>query len=157
MPNYSNNNVPNLTQLRTTTAFLITLLQALESRIDIQTTASTDADADYAAEVVDARVDAWANTNNSLGASIRNGQLRLLLGLQAVQESHQEQIDEVAEAQIDLATIIPRFITQRTQELITQEESRVMDDNSLQHQIDELSGAILNIALQISEIRRKLT
>ncbi len=147
----------NVEQLKFLSQIVKLLTDTLSSRIDAQVTASTDTDADYAAEVVDARVDAWANENASLGASIREGQNRLATNFALFQESFQTQLDEVAEAQIDLATIIPRFITQRTQELLTEEESRVTDDDSLQNQIDALANAILNITIQISEIRRNLT
>ena len=147
----------NIEQLKFLSQIVKLLTDTLSSRLDAQTTASTDADSDYAAEVVDARVDAWANENTSLGTNIREGQNRLATVLQLLQESFQVQLNEITEAQIDLATIIPRFITKRSQELSTEEESRVVDDNSLQNQIDELSDAILNIAIQISEIRRKLT
>lgn len=45
---------------------------ALSSQIAANVTASTDADADYAAEVVDARVDDLGKTHDSLGDHIRS-------------------------------------------------------------------------------------
>ena len=69
----------------------LTLAQeVLDARMEAQVTASTDSDADYAAEVVDGRVDMWAITHASLGSNIRGGQQRIAQGLQQVQESHQE-------------------------------------------------------------------
>lgn len=144
----------NVEHLKFLSQIVKLLTDTLSSRVDAQVTASTDSDSDYAAEVVDARVDAWANENASLGTNIREGQNRLVKALQLLQGSFQAQLDEVAEAQIDLATTLPTFSEARRQDLLNEEESRVMDDDSLQAQIDELSGAILNIALQISEIRR---
>lgn len=46
-------------------------LENVETRLDANVSASTDEDADYAAEVVDARVDNEDNTYDSLGAHIR--------------------------------------------------------------------------------------
>ena len=149
---YDKNSLTTIEQIKTLYELLTLSLAILNTRIDTDITAGTED-----SEVIDARLDAWNTENSSLGSNIRSGQSRLALGLKLLQESHQTQLDEIAEAQIDLATIIPRFITKRSQELSTEEESRVVDDNSLQNQIDELSDAILNIALQISEIRRKLT
>ena len=149
---YDKNSLTTIEQIKTLYELLTLSLAILNTRIDTDITAGTED-----SEVIDARLDAWDTENSSLGSNIRSGQSRLALGLKLLQESHQTQLDEIAEAQIDLATIIPRFITKRSQELSTEEESRVVDDDSLQSQIDELSGAILNIAIQISEIRRKLT
>ena len=148
---YEENNLTTVGQIKELAEFLDLSLKTLNTRIDTDITAGTED-----SEVIDARLDAWNTTNPSLGTNIRSGQERLALGLKAVQESHQEQINEIAEAQIDLATIITHFITKRGKDLLAEEEARVTDDDSLQKQIDELSGAILNIVLQISEIRRKL-
>ena len=146
-------NIPNITQLRTVYNFLLTLIQTTIARYDISVTASTDSDADYAAEVVDARVDAWANKNSSLGTSIREGQIRQTLLLREVKESHQAQIDDLAEARLEnLVTGIEAHEAFR-QGILTEEESRIEEDSILQTQMDSLSNAILNISLQISEIR----
>ena len=51
-------------------------LDALSARLDAQVTASTDANADYAAEVVDARVDWNGTMRPSLGSNIRITQSR---------------------------------------------------------------------------------
>ena len=54
----------------------------LEARLDANVTASTDSDADYAAEVVDARVDDNSTTYDSLGANIRAiGKVRSLFNI----------------------------------------------------------------------------
>ncbi len=47
-------------------------MDTLEARLDANVTASTDPDADYAAEVVDARVDDTGKTRTSLGDNIRS-------------------------------------------------------------------------------------
>ena len=127
---YDKNSLTTIEQIKTLYELLTLSLATLNTRIDTDITAGTED-----SEVIDARLDAWNTVNSSLGSNIRSGQSRLALGLKLLQESHQTQLDEIAEAQIDLATIIPRFITKRSQELSTEEESRVVDDNSLQNQI----------------------
>ena len=96
------NNIPDINQLKIVINFLGTLINTLSARYDANVKASTDTDADYAAELVDARVDAWANENSSLGANIRDGQLRLILGLQQVQMHLQNQIDILSGAIVDI-------------------------------------------------------
>lgn len=132
----------------------LTLAQAIiDARIDAQVTASTDADANYAAEVVDGRVDAWANEQASLGANIRGGQSRIAQGLQQVQESHQTQINLLANLRLEDVAGVAETLENRRLEISKEEESRIEKDSILQSQMDTLSNAILNIALQISEIR----
>ena len=132
----------------------LTLAQeVLDARMDAQVTASTDADADYAAEVVDGRVDIWANTYDSLGANIRDGQQRITQGLRQVQESHQAQIDDLAEALLGDVTGVAEALEKRRLELSKEEESRIGKDAILQGQINTLSNAILDIAATISEFR----
>lgn len=85
----------------------------LNARVDVQITASTDSNADYAAEVADGRVDTWGNTHGSLGANIRAGQLRQNLALKS-ETSHrleetrnlQEQVNRLAEAVLETLAII---------------------------------------------------
>ena len=134
----------------------LTLAQeVLASRMDAQVTATTEPDADYAAEVVDGRVDTWGNEHASLGANIRDGQQRIAQGLQIVQESHQTQINELAEALLGEITSVAETLEKRRLEISTEEESRIAKDAILQNQIDTLSNAILNIVTTISEIREK--
>ncbi len=85
----------------------------LSSRIDVQVTASTDSDADYAAEVADGRVDTWGNTQGSLGGNIRAGQLKLDLALKSetahrLEEAQnlQQQVNTLAEAVLETLAII---------------------------------------------------
>lgn len=155
MPEYTNNNALNLTQLHTLTAFIQALLETLSARIDAQVTATTDPDADYAAEVVDARADTWGNEHASLGAAIRDGQLRQSIGLQLVQESHQEQIDTLANELLEHTTECAEILEARRTDLLTEEESRIESDDVLQRQINTLSNAVLDIALTISELREQ--
>ena len=74
----------------------------LSSRIDAQVRASTDSDADYAAEVVDGRVDTWGYEHASLGTNIREGQMRISVN----QEILQSQINSLAEAVLEILAII---------------------------------------------------
>ena len=127
--------------------------EVLDARMDAQVTASTDSDADYAAEVVDARVDIWANNHDSLGANVRDGQQRIAHGLQQVQESHQAQIDALAEALLGDVAGVAEALEARRLEIGKEEESRIEKDAILQGQIDTLSNAILDIAVTISELR----
>ena len=135
----------------------LTLAQSvLDARMNAQVTASTDADADYAAEVVDARIDAWSNEQASLGANIRDGQQRIAQGLQLVQVSHQEQINSLAEALLEEATGVAETLETRRLEISKEEEVRIEKDTILQKQIDTLSNAILDICTQLSKIREIL-
>ena len=117
---YQNNNAPNLTQFYSVLTLLKALLASLESRIDIQVTASTDPDADYAAEVVDARVDAWGTAHESAGANIRNVERAIKLGLEQEifteeeirvkrDDNLQYQIDQLAEAVLQINSEIVRI------------------------------------------------
>lgn len=51
---------------------IIERMESIEARQDANVTASTDSNADYAAEVVDARVDSFGATYDSLGDAIRS-------------------------------------------------------------------------------------
>ena len=123
--------------------------------MDAQVTATTEPDADYAAEVVDGRIDTWANEHASLGANIRDGQLRISHGLQLVQESYQEQIDALAESMLEEVAGVAETLETRRLEISKEEELRIEKDSILQSQIDTLSSAILNITTTISELREK--
>ncbi len=134
----------------------LTLAQeVLASRMDAQVTATTEPDADYAAEVVDGRVDTWGNEHASLGANIQDGQLRISNGLQQVQASHQEQIDQLADLRLEDIAGIAETLEARRCDNLKEEESRIKSDDVLQRQINTLSNAILNIVLTISEFREK--
>ena len=125
----------------------------LDARMDAQVTASTDGDADYAAETVDGRVDYWGNTQGSLGTNIRNGQKRLAQELQQVKEGHQEQIKDIAQTQLGEAVILSETLEKRRTELESEKEQRIAGDRNLYHQVQDLSNAILEICCQISKIK----
>ena len=84
--------------------FLAEIIKRLDSvfaeRINVQITTSTDSDADYAAEVADARVDTWANSHSSLGDNIRTGQFRLENLYLDIYLSLQSQIQSLAESSL---------------------------------------------------------
>ena len=144
----------NLAERNKTEVDALTLAQeVLDSRMDAQVTATTDSDADYAAEVVDGRVDAWANEHASLGENMRDGQARIAHGLRLVQESHQEQIDALAESMLEEVASVAETLETRRLEISQEEGSRIGSDDVLQKQINTLSNAILTITLQLSEIR----
>ncbi len=92
--------------IKTVAAGIRTELQVLSARYDANVKASTDSDADYAAEVADARVDTWGNEQASLGANIREGQKRISNSLLLAQEALQSQVDEVAEAILKQAIML---------------------------------------------------
>lgn len=52
-------------------------VEQMNTRLDANVSASTDTDADYAAEVVDARVDNKGNTHENLGTALRSVGIRL--------------------------------------------------------------------------------
>lgn len=87
---FNNKNIALLAHLQDLAQRTDTLIQILNSRYDANVTASTDSNADYATEVVDARVDSQSNNLGSLGANIRNGQMLL-----------QREIDTEAYARIE--------------------------------------------------------
>ncbi len=128
----------------------------LDARMDAQVTASTDADADYAAEVVDGRVDIWANEQASLGGNIRGGQSRISDALNQAQTLLQGQIDALTEARMENTLNIADANETRRRELAKEEEYRTSDDDSLQRQINALSEAVLGILATISENRERL-
>lgn len=128
----------------------------LDARMNAQVTASTVADADYAAEVVDARVDMWANEQASLGGNIRGGQSRISDALNQAQTLLQEEIDALTEARLDNTLNIADANETRRRELAKEEEHRTSDDDSLQRQINSLSEAVLGILATISENRERL-
>ena len=92
---YNNSHIINLAELKQTSQVVNSQLDTLSARIDANVTASTDSNADYAAEVVDARVDECGNPHGSAGSAFRNGQERL-----------QRQINQVACAVLELAALI---------------------------------------------------
>lgn len=94
--------LPTLAHLKEAELFRITAERVLSSRIDAQVTASTDSDADFAAEVADARVDSWGTEHACLGTNIREGQLRLSVR----QDILQSQINSLAEAVLETLAII---------------------------------------------------
>lgn len=114
---YHDNSTTTVGQLKKVYAKNKTAQKVLSSRMDAQITASTDTDADYAAEVADGRVDAWGNAQASLGTNIRSGQNRLteLLTLMQSEEAKnrindedllQKQINELSYAVLTLTATI---------------------------------------------------
>ena len=159
---YDDNSLTTVGQLRSsaektkTETDALSLAQAvLEARMDEQVTASTDADADYAAEVVDGRVDAWANEQASLGANIREGQSRNSEAVYQAQELLQGQIDALTEARLENTLNIADANETRRRELAKEAEYRTNDDDSLQRQVNALSEAVLGILAIISEKRER--
>lgn len=77
-------------------------VSAVESSLAANVTASTDSNADYAAELVDARVDATGTAHSSAGANVRYWQG----SLEDKNEYLQDEIDDLAEAYIEILTQI---------------------------------------------------
>ena len=142
-------------QIRKLGRLLKTADEVLSARIDAQVTATTDSDADYAAEVADGRTDAWGNVQGSLGSNIRDGQNRLSMTIEQVQALLQGQIDALAESRISSTLDIADEAETRRRELAREEEHRIADDDSLQRQINTLSEAVLGILAIISEKRER--
>ena len=120
---------------------LSTQLETLEARYDANVTASTDADADYAAEVVDARVDALGNPYASLGANIRAGQ--------------QELSDAIATLEETQGTLVSND-EQQKEEISNEASERRDDEFMVDIQLQELSEAVLRLSVMVWDIREKL-
>ena len=147
--------LPTIEQIKKTAQRHKLAEDTLNARIDAQVTASTDSDADYAAEVTDGRADAWGNVQGSLGANIRGGQSRLSEALTLVQSSLQKQIDAIAETRIEDTLDIATEAEARRRAIAAEEEYRIRDDDELQRQINTLSEAVLGIIAIISEHRER--
>ena len=130
-----------LDDLSDTSESLTTQLQTLEARYDVNVTASTDSDADYAAEVVDARVDTWANEHASLGANIR-----------AVQQDLSDAIGGLNESQSSLANDNKC----RKEEISNEVKERLESEFMVQLQLQALSEAILKQSVMLAETRNAL-
>ena len=98
--------LPTVKQIKGLAQKFIQADAVLNARIDAQVTASTDSDADYAAEVADGRVDTWGNEQASLGANIREGQKRNSNAIIQTQEILQAQIDAIAYAEMEQAVML---------------------------------------------------
>lgn len=85
---------------------LNTKIQTLSARYDANVKASTDSSADYAAEVVDARVDTWGGEHGSLGANIRDGQQSEKLERLESDNTLQTQLQTLSEAVLNQAVMI---------------------------------------------------
>ena len=73
-------------------------ISAVENSLASNVTASTDSNADYAAELVDARIDAAGNAHASGGANIRYWQGSLT----EANEYIQEQVNELSEVYLEV-------------------------------------------------------
>ena len=147
--------LPTIEQIKKTAQRHKLAEDTLNARIDAQVTASTDSDADYAAEVADGRADAWGNVQGSLGSNIRGGQSRLSDALTLAQSSLQGQIDAIAETRIEDTIDIATEAEARRRAVAAEEEYRIRDDDELQRQINSLSEAVLGIIAMISEHRER--
>ena len=78
----------------------------LHARIDAQISASSGSQADYDAEIADARADSYGNLHNSLGENIRDGQSRAANEFSISQNVLQVQINDVAEAILKQAIML---------------------------------------------------
>lgn len=125
---------------------LRTQVQTLEARQDSDITGSTDD-----AEIIDGRVDAWGNTQGSLGANIRNGQIRLEEAITEAGNGLQAQMQELSERKLEDALENVDAHERRRQEAVQEEGNRVESDSSLQGQIQELAEACLMMSVKLAE------
>ena len=138
---------------------LSTQLQTLEARYDANVTASTDADADYAAEVVDARVDAWSNSHSSLGANIREGQRNLSLAIETLEETQntlQYEYDTLSASRVDDVVGMVSNNERRKEEISIEASERRDGEFMIQLQLQELSEAVLRLSVMVWNIREEL-
>lgn len=125
---------------------LRTQIQTLEARQDLDVTASTDD-----AEIIDARVDAWGNTQGSVGTNIRNGQIRLEDAIQETGSGIQAQVQELSEQRLESVIESVNANERRRQEITQEEFYRLESDSSLQAQIQELAEACLRMSVRLAE------
>ena len=92
---YNNAHITRLADLKKSMQTVNSRLGTLSARMDAQVTASTDSEANYAAELVDARVDEWGNPHGSAGSAFRYGLERL-----------QRQINELAVAVLEIEALV---------------------------------------------------
>lgn len=102
---YNQEHLTRLADLKDLATTTRTQIQTLAARFDANVKASTDTDSDYAAEVVDGRVDAWANEQASLGANIRTGQIRLENLYLDSYTSLQQQMNSLCETNLNLCVM----------------------------------------------------
>lgn len=122
-------------------------MSAVESSLAANVTASTDSDADYAAELVDARIDSSGAAHNSAGANVRYWQGSLT----DKNEVLQDQINELSEGYLEMLT---QFNSIQIRQVRLKE---VQDANEvLQEQINQISECYLEILTQIGSIQTKL-
>ena len=130
---------------------LRTQIQTLSARYDADITESTED-----SEVIDARIDSWANEHASLGANIRNGQSRLNDAINELSTILQAQIQELSEVRLGGLIEDTAAHERRRQEISQEAETRFESDSSLQEQIQELSEACLRMSVMLSEIKGAL-
>lgn len=136
-----------------------TQIQALTARYDANVKASTDADADYAAEVVDARVDTWGGEHDSLGANIRHGQQKASDILTAVEESQdtlQEELEALTISRIEEVVGTVDSNERRREAVSCERQERLESDDTLQLQLQRLSEAVLRQSVMLAGIRELL-
>ena len=134
-------------------------LQTLSNRYDANVKASTDSDADYAAELVDARVDAWAEEHGSLGANIRDGQQKvsdILCAVEESQETLQSEVNLLTTARMKEAAGAAYNNERRRKEISGEMQERQESDGTLQTQLQALSEAIMKQSVMLAEIRKTL-
>ncbi|MBQ3396655.1 MAG: hypothetical protein IJG55_10100 [Synergistaceae bacterium] len=119
-------------------------MSAIESSLAANVTASTDSDADYAAELVDARIDSSGAAHNSAGANIRYWQGSLT----DKNEYLQAEIDDLAEIYLDVLI--------QTGNIYSQKVTLKGINAYLQEQINDLAEAYIEILAQIGEIQSSL-
>ena len=85
-------------RLKSVTDSLSTRIASAEKSIAANVTASTDSDADYAAEVVDSRIDAAGSAHASSGANIRYWQETLT----EANEYIQKQVNDLSEVYLEV-------------------------------------------------------
>ena len=148
-----------LDDLSDTSESLTTQLQTLEARYDVNVTASTDSDADYAAEVVDARVDTLGNSHASLGANIREGQRNLSLAIETLEETQntlQYEYDTLSASRVDDVVGMVSNNERRKEEISIEASERRDGEFMIQLQLQELSEAVLRLSVMVWNIREEL-
>lgn len=142
---YNNEHLTKVLDLKRLAQRAEARVSAVESSLAANVTASTDSNADYAAELVDARVDSTGTAHSSAGANVRYWQG----SLEDKNEFLQDEIDDLAEAYLDV-------MIQANNTIHSQKITLKGIDENLQEQIDDLAEAYIGILTQIGNIQSRL-
>ena len=144
---YDTNKLTQVLALKKLAQRVQSRISVIESSVAANVTASTDNDADYAAELVDARIDSTGTPHASAGANVRYWQGSLT----DANELLQDQINELSEGYLEMLT---QFNTIQIRQVRLKEVQEA--NEALQEQINQISECYLEILTQLGSIQSNL-